>query len=47
MINNPLRASVLAVKLIPNVDAEMAEKFNLPDGYRSIGIITADSDDVT
>ena len=47
MINDPLRASVLAVKLIPNVDAEMAEKFNLPDGYRSIGIITADSDDVT
>lgn len=25
MINDPLRASVLAVKLIPNVDAEMAE----------------------
>ena len=25
----------------------MAEELNLPNGYRSIGIITADSDDVT
>ena len=47
MINDPLRASVLSVKLIPNVDAKMAEELNLPNGYRSIGIITADSDDVT
>lgn len=47
MINDALRASVLSVKLIPNVDAKMAEELNLPNGYRSIGIITADSDDVT
>ena len=39
MINDPLRASVLSVKLIPNVDAKMAEELNLPNGYRSIGII--------
>lgn len=26
---------------------KMAEELNLPNGYRSIGIITADSDDVT
>jgi len=45
MINDPLRASVLSVKLIPNVDAKMAEELNLPNGYRSIGIITADSDE--
>ena len=30
MINDPLRASVLSVKLIPNVDAKMAEELNLP-----------------
>ena len=39
MINDALRASVLSVKLIPNVDAKMAEELNLPNGYRSIGII--------
>lgn len=25
----------------------MAEQFNLPEGYKSIGIVTADCDDVT
>ena len=31
MINDALRASVLSVKLIPNVDAKMAEELNLPN----------------
>ena len=32
MINDPLKASVLGVKLIPNVDEKMAEELNLPKG---------------
>lgn len=47
MINDALKPNVLAVKIIPNVDQKMAEELNLPDGYRSIGIVTADCDDVT
>lgn len=47
MINDPIKPNVLAVKLIPNVDDKMAEEFKLPKGYKSIGIVTADCDDVT
>ncbi|MGL4646959.1 MAG: ethanolamine utilization microcompartment protein EutL, partial [Cetobacterium sp.] len=42
MTNDPIKPSVLAVKLIPNVDDKMAEEFKLPKGYKSIGIVTAD-----
>jgi len=46
MKNDPLRTTVLSVKLIPNVDRDMAEKLELKDGHRSIGMITTDCDDV-
>ena len=47
MVNDRLQPNVLGVKLIPNVDNKMAEELNLPKGYKSIGIVTADCDDVT
>ena len=47
MRDDRLKASVLAARLIPNVDAAMAKELNLPEGHRSIGIITSDCDDVT
>ncbi|MGL4730280.1 MAG: ethanolamine utilization microcompartment protein EutL [Clostridium sp.] len=47
MKNDQLRASVLSVKIIPNVNPDMAKEFNLKPEHRSIGILTADSDDVT
>lgn len=47
MTNDALRPSVLGIKLIPNVDDKMAEELKLPKGYKSIGIVTADCDDVT
>ena len=47
MKGDRLGASVLAVKMIPNVDAAMAEKLGMPKGWKSLGIITADADDVT
>ena len=46
MQNDPLRAAVLSIKMVPNVDEEMRKKFELPDGHRSIGMITTDCDDV-
>ncbi len=46
MRNDPLKVTVLSVKLIPNVDDDMKEKLNLPEGHRSVGMITTDCDDV-
>ena len=43
----PIKANVLAVRLIPNVEREFAEKLNLRENERSIGFFTADIDDAT
>ncbi len=47
MKGDPLKATLLSVKIIPNVNPEMAASLNLNPDQRSLGIITADSDDVT
>ncbi|WP_210552511.1 BMC domain-containing protein, partial [Staphylococcus aureus] len=47
MKNDQLRPSVLSVKIIRNVNADMAKQFELKPEHKSIGIITADCDDVT
>lgn len=47
MINDPLKSHVLSMKLIPNVNSDLLNEFNLPDGHRSIGLFTADCDDVS
>jgi len=47
MKRDPLRASVLATKIISNVDAALAKELNLEPGMKSIAIITCDCDDVT
>lgn len=47
MRGDRLKASVLASRIIPNVDDAMAKEFNLPEGHRSVAIVTADCDDVT
>ncbi len=46
MIHDRLTPSVLSVRIIANVDAGMAEAFNLKPHHKSIGIITTDCDDV-
>ena len=43
---DPIRAKVLAVKIIPNVNPCMRESFKLTPEQRSIGLITTDIDDV-
>ncbi|ATO51647.1 MULTISPECIES: ethanolamine utilization microcompartment protein EutL [Brevibacillus] len=47
MKNDALRANVLSVKIIPNVAPDMVKAFQLQPNQKSLGIITADSDDVT
>jgi ethanolamine utilization protein EutL len=44
---DPIYASPLAVRLIPNVEASFAEQLKLRPEQRSIGLITADNDDAT
>lgn len=46
MRNDPLKVTVLSVKLIPNVDDALREKLCLQEGHRSLGMITTDCDDV-
>ena len=47
MKNDKLRANVLSMRIISNVSPGLAEKLKLTAGCKSLGIITADSDDVT
>lgn len=47
MTGDLLRCNILATRTIANVSETLAQRLELPEGHRSIGIITADSDDVT
>lgn len=47
MKNDPIRAEVLSVKIIPNVNPDMAAAFKLEPHQRSIGMFTANIDDVS
>lgn len=42
----PVRAEVLAIKLIPNLNAGMKEKLGLKPQHRSLGMLTLNIDDV-
>lgn len=46
-ILDPIYATPLAVRLIPNVNRGLAERLNLRPEQRAIGLITADNDDAT
>ncbi len=46
-ILDPLYATPLAVRVIPNVDRGLAEQLGLRPEQRSLGLITADNDDAT
>lgn len=46
-ILDPIRATPLAVQLIPQVDRDFADRLSLRPDQRSIGLITSDNDDAT
>lgn len=46
-ILDPIYGTPLAVRLIPNVDRNLAEQLKLRDDQRAIGLITTDNDDAT
>ena len=47
MKRDPVKAEVLATKIIPNVSPDMAKELNLEPGMKSLALITSTSDDVT
>ncbi|SHJ56432.1 ethanolamine utilization protein EutL [Hathewaya proteolytica DSM 3090] len=47
MIGEQIPVNILSVKMIPNVNPDMVKQFNLDPNHKSIGMITADCDDVT
>lgn len=47
MKNDPIRASILSIKIISNVDPNMAKSLELKPHQKSIGLVTTDLDDVS
>lgn len=47
MKHEALKATVLSVKIISNISPDMAGPLNLKPHHKSLGLITADCDDVT
>ncbi|RDY23497.1 ethanolamine utilization microcompartment protein EutL [Romboutsia maritimum] len=47
MKNDVIRPNVLSVKIISNVSPEMGKKLGLESNHKSLGLVTADCDDVT
>lgn len=47
MTGDILKVNTLATRVIANVSESIAQKLGLPDGHRSIAILTTDCDDVT
>ena len=41
-----LRSKILSEKIIPNMNEQYRKQFPIPEGHRSLGIFTADCDDV-
>lgn len=47
MKNDPIRASILSIKIISNVDPNMAKSLELKPHQKSIGLVTTDIDDIS
>lgn len=46
MKGDKLRGTILSKKIIPNMSDDYRKQFSIPEGHRSLGIFTADCDDV-
>lgn len=47
MRGDKIITKILSVKMIPNADSMLLEALKVPQPYRSLGVITTDSDDVS
>lgn len=46
MLGSPIPAKVLSVRILPNADPLLLQRLSVPPGHRSLGLFTADCDDV-
>ena len=47
MIGDALRTTVLSLRIIPNPEPLLLRSLEVPEGHRSLGLITTDCDDVS
>lgn len=47
MTGDKIKTTVLSTRFLPNADGALLQALGVPEGYRSLGIITTDSDDVS
>ena len=47
MIGDRIQTNILSVQMIPNANDSLLHNLSLPEGHRSLGLITTDSDDVS
>lgn len=47
MLGDPIRASVLSTRILPNADPMLLERLKVPEGHRSLAFFTTDCDDVS
>lgn len=47
MIGDPIPTKILSLRILPNADPMLLERLQVPPGHRSLGLFTADCDDVS
>ena len=47
MIGDPIPTKILSLRILPNADSMLLERLQVPPGHRSLGLFTADCDDVS
>ena len=47
MRGDKIKTNILSARIIPNADASLAARLGLTEGEKSLGLVTADCDDVT
>lgn len=47
MRGESIKTSILSIQIIPNADPAMLAQLDIPEGHRSLGLITTDCDDVS
>ncbi len=47
MINDPIKTKILSVRIIPNAQRDLLDAMDIPEGHRSLGLISTDCDDVS
>lgn len=47
MTGDPIPTKILSLRILPNADPMLLERLQVPPGHRSLGLFTADCDDVS